>query len=152
MNTHADRHVATSQLDALAAHGEHEAAALAAYRRLIENSADEGVKYLGRLILEDEERHHHVIAEMSNRIASWELGLDLDPATPAITSRVDRQLLDATRQLIALERQDALALADLKRHLRGTPPTSLLPLLVSLMIHDTAKHIEILQFIHDYAG
>jgi len=89
---------------------------------------------------------------MSNRIASWELGLDLDPATPAITSRVDRQLLDATRQLIALERQDALALADLKRHLRGTPPTSLLPLLVSLMIHDTAKHIEILQFIHDYAG
>ena len=71
MNTHADRHVATSQLDALAAHGEHEAAALAAYRRLIENSADEGVKYLGRLILEDEERHHHLIAEMSNRIASW---------------------------------------------------------------------------------
>ena len=152
MNLHTKHQVNAELLKTLTTHGVREGVGLDAYRRLIEESTDEGVKYLGKLILEEEDRHHHVIAEMANRISSWDQGIDIEPNTPAITPRVDRKLLEATHELTTLERQDAKALGDLKHELRDTPPTSLLPLLVTLMLHDTAKHIEILQFIHDYGG
>jgi rubrerythrin len=140
-------------LETLRTHAECEAAVLESYRRLVDESPDEGVRYLGRLIIEDEERHHNVIAEMCNRIDSWIIrGISIEPSTPALSPRVDRVLLQETRRLIALERRDARELRRLKKELRNTPPTSLLPLLVKLMLHDTATHIEILQFIHAYAG
>ena len=152
MHVHSSHQRNVELLKTLATHGEREAATVSAYRKLILESTDEGVKYLGQLILDEESRHHHVITEMINRIESWDLGVGIEPSTPAIAPRVDLQLLDATRELIKLERQDAKTLTELQHELRGTPPTSLLPLLVSLMVHDRAKHIEILQFIHDYGG
>jgi hypothetical protein len=140
-------------LETLRTHAECEAEVLESYRRLVDDCPDEGVKYLGRLIIEDEERHHHVLNEMCNRIDSWIIqGISIDPSTPDLSPRVDRVLLEETRRLIALERRDARELRALKRQLRNTPETSLLPLLVKLMLHDTATHIEILQFIHAYAG
>jgi hypothetical protein len=139
-------------LKTLARHGERESALLDEYRHLISETADEGVKYLGALMLEELERHHHLVTEMVNRIESWDYGIDIEPSTPVLTARVDHQLVDATRHLIALERRDARVLRDLKRQLRGVHPTRLLPLLVSLMLHDTDRHIEILEVIHDYGG
>ena len=153
MRFHLNRRSPDRLLEALRTHGEGEAAVLESYRRLVDESPDEGVRYLGRLIIEDEERHHNVIAEMCNRIDSWIIrGISIEPSTPALSPRVDRVLLQETRRLIALERRDARELRLLKKELRGTSPTSLLPLLVKLMLHDTATHIEILQFIHAYAG
>ena len=65
---------------------------------------------------------------------------------------MDRALLDTTRQLIARERADAKELRQLRRDFHTMPKASLLPLLVELMLHDTAKHIEILRFIRTYSG
>ena len=153
MRFHFDRGSPDRLLETLRAHGECEAAVLESYQRLVDESPDEGVRYLGRLILEDEERHHNLIAEMCNRIDSWIIrGISIEPSTPPVSPRVDRVLLQETRRLIALERQDARELRQLKKELRNTSPTSLLPLLVKIMLHDTATHIEILQFIHAYAG
>ena len=153
MRSDVDRGSPVRLLETLRTHAEGEATVLASYRRLVDESPDEGVRYLGRLIIEDEERHHNVIAEMCNRIDSWIIeGLSIEPSTPALSPRVDRVLLEETRRLIALERRDARELRALKRQLRNTPPISLLPLLVNLMLHDTETHIEILQFIHAYAG
>ncbi len=153
MRFHLDHGSPDRLLEALRTHGECEAAVLESYRRLVDESPDEGVRYLGRLIIEDEERHHNVIAEMCNRIDSWIIrGISVGPSTPALSPRVDRELLQETRRLIALERRDARELRLLKKELRNTAPTSLLPLLVKIMLHDTATHIEILQFIHAYAG
>jgi MoxR-like ATPase len=139
-------------LETLRTHDERESAVLASYRRLVEESPDEGIRYLGRLIIEDEERHHQVISEMANRIDSWIQGMSIEPSTPSLSPRVDRGLLDETRRLIALERQDAKELRLLQKELRYAPATSLLPLLVKLMLHDTARHIEILRFIRAYSG
>ncbi len=153
MRFHLNRRSPDRLLETLRTHGDCEAEVLESYRRLVDASPDEGVRYLGRLIIEDEERHHNVIAEMCNRIDSWIIrGISLGPSTPALSPRVDRALLEETRRLIALERQDARELRRLKKELRNTSPTSLLPLLVKIMLHDTATHIEILQFIHAYAG
>ena len=139
-------------LETLRTHDARERAILESYQHLIDESSDEGIRYLGRLIIEDEERHHELIAEMANRIDSWLRGMSVEPATPPLEPRVDPELLEATRRLIALERQDARELRLLQRELRSAPATSLFPLLVKLMLHDTARHIEILRFIRTYTG
>lgn len=152
MAVHVDHQVNADLLKTLTKHSQREGTAIDAYRHLIDESTDEGVKYLGRLILEEDARHQHLVTEMINRIESWNQGIDIEPSTPAIEPRVDAKLLEATRELIKLERLDAHALSEFKHSLHRTPPTSLLPLLVTLMLQDTARHIEILQFIHDYAA
>jgi hypothetical protein len=139
-------------LETLRTHDLRESSILASYRRMVEESPDEGIRYLGRLIIEDEERHHLVINEMANRIESSIEGRSIEPSTPALSPRVDRGLLEETRRLIALERQDAKELRLLQKELRYAPATSLLPLLVKLMLHDTQRHIEILRFIRTYTG
>jgi hypothetical protein len=139
-------------LETLRTHDLRESSILASYRRMVDESPDEGVRYLGQLIIEDEERHHLVISEMANRIDSSLRGMSIEPSTPNLSPRVDRSLLEETRRLIALERQDAQELRLLQKQMRYAPATSLLPLLVKLMLHDTARHIEILRFIRAYTG
>jgi MoxR-like ATPase len=139
-------------LETLRTHDLRESSILASYRRLVNESPDEGIRYLGRLIIEDEERHHLLIDEMANLIDSSLQGMNIEPSTPTLSPRVDPDLLAETRRLIALERQDAKELRLLQKELRYAPATSLLPLLVKLMLHDTARHIEILRFIRSYTG
>jgi hypothetical protein len=139
-------------LETLRRHDEHAQALLDVYRGLAEKSADEGIRYLCQLIIDDEERHHEVITEMVNRIESWVDGRDVEPGTPSLVPAVDRSLLENTRKLIELEHQDAKELQHLHKELRYAPATSLLPLLVNVMLHDTAKHIEMLRFIRTYSG
>ena len=152
MTSKSHNRLLAEMLKSVTTHAQRETTITDSYRELIEQSTDEGVKYLGRLIVGDEELHHHVTTEMANRIVSWDKRVDIAPHTPALSPRVDLALLEATRHLIALERQDAKGLRRLKRELKDTSPTSLLPLIVNLMLHDSAKHIEILQFIHDYGA
>lgn len=146
-----DREADARILELLRTHDAREGAVLGAYQRLVEESTDEGIQYLGRLILDDEERHHQILGQMAERVDTWKHGGG-DAGTPPLTPRVDRALLDETRRLIALERADAKELRRLQKELRYAPATSLLPLLVKLMLHDNAKHIEILRFIRTYAG
>ena len=147
-----DREAEVRILETLRHHDQREDIVLTAYRRLVDECADEGIQYLGRLIIEDEERHHQLIGEMANRIESWIHGDEIESSTPSIVPRVDPELLDVTHELIALEHQDAKELHTLEHELRYSPATSLLPFLVKLMLEDTARHIEILQFIRTYAG
>jgi len=146
-----DREADARILELLRTHDARESAVLGAYQQLVDESTDEGIRYLGQLILEDEERHHQILAQMAFRVEAWKTGGGA-AGTPSLTPRVNRELLDETRHLIALERADARELRTLQKELRYAPATSLLPLLVKLMLHDNAKHIEILQFIRAYAG
>jgi hypothetical protein len=52
-----------------------------------------------------------------------------------------------SRGLLAFEIEDAKQLRKLRKALRGSPKSWLHPLLVDLMLHDTAKHIAILKHI-----
>jgi hypothetical protein len=139
-------------LDTLRAHDQREGAILESYRRLVGESLDEGIQYLGKLLIEDEERHHQIVNEMANRVESWMKNTAIEDSTPALSPRVDPGLLEETRRLLDCEHQDAKELRHLQKELRYTPATSLLPLLVELMLQDTAKHIEILRFIRTYTG
>lgn len=139
-------------LELLQSQGARDVSLLESYGALIESSDDEGIQYLGRMVIDDEQRHHRVIVEMENRVESWMRADAVEPSTPGLAPRVDRELLAETSHLLGLEREDLAELHHLKHSLHDVPPTSLLPFLVTLMIHDAQKHIEILQFIRDYTG
>ncbi len=139
-------------IEMLRSHGQREGAALASYQRLAEQSDDEGLRYLVRLILEDETRHHHQIADMLNdELHPFRWYEDSPQTVPTIKVRDDPALRDETDRLLAFEKEDMKELRRLRKELRwshGNPHGDpLLPLLVDLMLHDTAKHIDILQFI-----
>jgi hypothetical protein len=135
-------------LDLLESHGAREGALLETYRQVAEESAaGDAVGYLVRLIVEDEERHHRVFTEMANKIKSLVWEVDVEPKVPAMAPRSDPRLLAETRRLLAFEIEDAKQLRKLRKALRGSPKSWLHPLLVDLMLHDTAKHIAILKHI-----
>ena len=146
-----DRDAETMVLQMLETHGEREGTALASYERVAgESSAGGAVQYLVRLILEDERRHHRVFAEMANELKSFVSELDVEPRVPVMVDHPDPELLAETKRLLAFEKSDTKELRQLRKVLRHAPRSSLQPLLVDLMLHDTAKHISILEFIRDH--
>ena len=145
-----DRDFEYAILHMLETHGEREGAALESYKRVAEeSSAGDAVRYLVRLILDDEERHHRVFAEMANEIKSFVWEVPVEPKVPTMVPRTDPALLAETRRLLAFETEDAKQLRQLRKELRHSPKSSLHPLLVDLMLHDTAKHIAILKHIRN---
>ena len=148
MTTAPDREYDYAVLDMLESHGRREGAALESYKRVAERkSASDAVRYLVRLILDDEERHHRVFDEMANEIRSFVWEIDIEPKVPAMPPRTDPELLAETRRLLAFELEDAKQLRHLRKALRHSPKSWLHRLLVELMLHDTAKHIAILKHI-----
>jgi rubrerythrin len=136
----------------LRSHGQREGSALASYQSLAEQSDDDGLRYLVRLIMDDETRHHQQIADMLNdEMHPFRWYDDKPPTVPVIKVRDDPALREETDRLLAFEKEDMKDLRRLRKELQwshGNPHGDpLLPLLVDLMLHDTAKHIEILQFI-----
>ena len=151
-----DSSVHAALLDMLRTHGQREGSALASYQRLAEQSEDDGLRYLARLIMEDETRHHQQIADMLNdELHPFRWYEDVPPTVPTIMVHDDPALLAETERLLAFEKEDMKELRRLRKELRwshGNPyGDPLLPLLVDLMLRDTAKHIDILQFIRSRA-
>ncbi len=142
----------TRVLETLTAHRDREQRVVDAYERLAAESDDEAVRYLCRMAIEDERRHHRMVEEMTYRVESWRTGLALEPSTPVLQPKFDPELLDATHALIDLEHEDAKELRRLERELRYSPATSLLPLLAELMVQDSEKHLAVLRFIRAYTG
>ncbi len=129
-------------------HGRSEGALLESYREISERpTVDPAVRYLVRLILDDEERHHRVFEEMANEIRSFVWELPVEPRLPMMGTRSDPELLAATKRLLAFEKRDAKELRRLRKQLRDSTESSLDPLMVDLMLLDTAKHIAILEHI-----
>lgn len=131
-------------------HGPREGEALAEYKRLVEQCDDPGIRYLAELILADEERHHRQIGEMLHQIESFLWEVEIEPQTPYLGVHHDADLRAATDRLLKLEREDAAELRTLRKRIKSQSSSSLLPLLVELMIHDTSKHIAILKLIREH--
>jgi hypothetical protein len=146
-----DRSVDNALIEMLSSHGQREGTALASYLRFAEQCDDEGLRYLVRLIMEDETRHHHQIAEMLNSVESFVREVEIQPSVPGTNVRNDSTLRHETERLLAFEKEDAKELRALQNELRHSHGNPLLPLLADLMLHDTAKHIAILSFIRSRA-
>lgn len=129
----------------LATHAQKEGAILERYRRFATEATSPAVRYLVKLIVDDEERHHRLLAEMANAIA-WE-GQSPVQSVPDVFDGVDEVLSAETEALLDAERADSRELKRLQRRLETFSDTTMWPLIVDLMLLDTEKHIHILRFI-----
>lgn len=133
--------------DIVATHADREEEALLSYQRLAEESEDEGFRYLVNLIIEDEIRHHKQISQMVNDVQSFVSELDIRPRVPSLGASQSPEVRRETERLLAFEKEDAKELVQLRKELRKKGGYGVAPLLVDLMLHDTAKHTDILRFI-----
>jgi hypothetical protein len=141
---------ATEVVHALDRHGREEAELLTRYERYVEQTGSPVARYLVRLIVDEERRHHRMLEELANTIAWGHFGDDDRielPSPPVRRSGSDRALRAETRALLRHERQDRRQLRRLGRRLRTYGDVPLWNLLIELMKYDTEKHVSILRFI-----
>lgn len=123
------------------------------YREIAEHTKSKAFRYLVRLLIEDEIRHHKIFSELAESLETTALMKANQPVVPYIDfAQADRAgVLEATERLFDHENQDARELKRLRREIRKTKDHSLNGLLVELMQRDTQKHIAILRFVHKRA-
>lgn len=138
--------------DHLTAHLAGEGEALQAYESLAERTESEAFAYLARLILDDERRHHRMLADLAETIR---VSSEMAPGTPPIPYldlHKDREaILEATDVLLAVEEEDERELKRLTKELADFKDTSLWPLVLEIMRADNAKHRMILTFVRKHA-
>jgi len=136
-------------VEMLARHGEEEGAILSRYQRFAEDASAPETRYLIKLIVDDERRHHGLLVEMANAIAWGLIDESADPVLPDMTHKdaSNRALAEETQRLILAEEYDHVELKRLRKRLRTFKNTSLWELIVDLMLLDTEKHIRILRLV-----
>ncbi len=133
----------------LTTHEEHERDLLVEYQEAAEASGSEAFRYLSSLIVEDEIRHHRLFRDLADALKT---DAELRPDEPRVP-RLDKwgpdaaRLVELTEALLAREEADAKELHRLSTRLRNVKDNTMWQLLVRLMEMDTAKHIEILEFV-----
>lgn len=136
-------------VEVLERHGAREGELLERYRRFADTAESPAVRYLVRLILDEERRHHETFAGLADAIA-WGSArtTDGDEQIPVLPlGRGDPELKAETAKLLASERADSSELRSLLRRMRSVRNTTVWALLIELMLDDTDKHIRILRFL-----
>jgi rubrerythrin len=134
-------------------HVDTERAMLEKYSDVAERTDSKAFRYLVRLLIEDEMRHHRLFGELADSLEAEALMKGDEPPIPYMDfHRADRQVvLDGAKELLDNEERDLGELKRLHRALREVKDTSLWSLLVELMQRDTDKHIAILKFVRQHA-
>lgn len=139
--------------DHLLGHVEHERATLEAYEQLAQSTDSPAFAYLARLILDDERRHHRLLADLAETIrTSAELTGEPTPIPDLAQFRADRnEILAQSERFLRIEEEDNRELDRLARGMRDVRNTTLWELVLRLIQDDNAKHRRILTFIRDRA-
>lgn len=137
-------------VELLAKHGSEEGRMLADYERVSASATDPAARYLIDLILDDERRHHRMLAELATAMA-WSTFGKGESSVPSLGWEVDEELATATRRLREYEEADRRELHALSKRLRPFEETTLWGLIVQMMILDTEKHATILRFLERHA-
>jgi rubrerythrin len=134
--------------EALMAHMANEGGIVDAYATFAEETSSETVRYLVRLILDDERRHHRILLDLANAVRA-EATLELrDGRVPFMDVHAhDEALHQATERFLAAEREDLVQLRRLIRQAAGAGGTELEEFVLGLLREDTERHIKILKFI-----
>lgn len=138
--------------DHLSSHVDNELEVLEAYERLASTTQSEAFRYLAKLILDDERRHHEFLSQLADTVRiSAELTREPSPI-PSIDFGADREaILSATDKFLAVEKADNRELRRLSKELRDVRDTTLWVLVLDLIRADNEKHRRILRFIRDRA-
>ncbi|HLW44848.1 MAG TPA: hypothetical protein VKR78_01430 [Acidimicrobiales bacterium] len=135
-------------LDQLHGHVESERSLLADYSAAVSSIEDADVRYLMRLILDDEVRHHRMFEELAHALEGLRGWTHVEPSVPDRSTRpLGADVLRLTERFLEAEHEDRRQLKALRRKLAPVADTTLWALLVDLMALDTEKHIRILEAI-----
>lgn len=137
-------------LQAFEAHEGEEKGFLRDYRAILENCKHPTAQFLLNLIIADEERHQAVVHSM---MATLKGALDWSHPAEAIdyatlTKEEAAELRQLTGRFIAEEKA---GIKEYKRLIKSSTGyyRGLFDLLIKIMIHDSEKHVMILEFMHD---
>jgi rubrerythrin len=132
-----------------AAHERSEQRFLESYQDVVNQNENPLVRFLLRMIMADEEKHHAVVQSISESLKSDLTGLLAGKGLPKfgrISDKDKEALLALTAEFIETEKdgiEEYRALLEpTKNHYGG-----LLALLIETIIHDSEKHLMILRFI-----
>ncbi len=114
-----------------------------AYRALMD-SPNEAVRYLARLLADDEERHHRILLEMRNHLVAAGPSAG-EPRVPVAAPVHDAELRTTLRRFRAVERHDLRSLRKLRRKLGVLRDGALHGALVDALVLDTKKHLRYLR-------
>ena len=131
------------------AHEREEQEFLNGYRDIVENHQNPFVKFLLRMIIADEEKHHALVSSITTRFASDMSGHRSSAGLPnmsRVSEEEKEQLLKLTTDFLKAERDT------IKEYKALLKPSSayfdgLVVLLIKTIIHDSEKHVMILEFI-----
>ncbi len=139
--------------DHLISHVERERETLQAYAELAERTSSPGFAFLAKLILEDERRHHQLLADLAESLRTTaELSSESRPIPVLGINREDRaEILEQTERFLAIEEEDDRDLRRLARKMRDVRNTTMWVLVLRLIQDDNEKHRRILNFIRDRA-
>jgi len=138
-------------VELITSHGRQETERLLRYEEVAQRSSP-AMRYLMELIVEDERRHHRLLAEIADAIA-WGTVPTPQSGVPRPGSEdADAELVAETKELLTAEKEDRAELRRLRRRLRASYTGTLWPLLVEVMLHDTDKHVHILDYIVKHRG
>jgi len=114
------------------------------YAHFMERTTDPGIRFLIEQILCDERRHHELFIALAND--SWASSNSEAPKIPVPhpTPSEAAELLEATSEFLAIERDDREQLRWLRREVSAAGSESLWPVVLEVMETDTAKHIRLL--------
>jgi rubrerythrin len=117
------------------------------YDEAVLETEDPAARFLLHMILRDEHLHHDLFEEMTQQV----LGEDSRgvAAAPAPSAALARSLIEPTERFLEAERDDRKRLKKLAKELEPLQRESMWPLLVSLMVTDTDKHVRILEYLLD---
>ena len=142
---------AESLIATIHGHMDSERDALTQYGQLADAAADDHVRFLMRMILEDEVRHHTLFAEMASSLRA-EIEQTAPSGLPEMRRAEDREeLLAKTGELLELEREDVKELQRLRREISKVEDTAWWAVLIDAMEMDNRKHIRLLEFVRDNA-
>ncbi len=120
-----------------------------AYKEIADKSKDKLVKFLLQLIVTDEERHHAVMHAMAATLRGSINWTETKNSIPTLgdLSEDKEKLIKLTADFIKFEKE---GIKESKKLLKTTKGyyQGLFDLLVTTMIHDSQKHVEILEFLH----
>jgi len=118
------------------------------YKDIAAKSNDPLIKYLLQMIITDEERHHAVMHAMASSLRgsiNWSKAADAIPSMSELGAEKG-ELMKLTTDFIKLEKDGIKESKQLLKSTKGYYQ-GLFTLLVATTIHDSEKHVEILDFL-----
>lgn len=135
-------------LNEFEAHEDGEKQVLQRYREIAEKSDNPLIKFLLRLIIADEERHHAVTHVMVSTLRGDITWTKPEAAIQGLYELVEGkgELLKLTEDFIEVEKEGIEAYKKLIKTSKGYY-RGLFALLFRSMVHDSEKHVEFLEFL-----